>query len=167
MRYKTVFRHVHNTRIGNASLRGLSGGEKKRVSIAENLAVHSALTCWDNSTRGLDSSTALEFVRALKIATELGGLTTIVCLYQASDDVVDLFDKICVVGGGRMWYFGPTEDAAGYFENLGYIRSERLGTGDFLVQGKTLRFFRFDGINADFSHRPNGKEKQLRTKDAG
>ncbi len=126
---------MYNTRIGSASLRGLSGGEKKRVSIAENLAVHSALTCWDNSTRGLDSSTALEFVRALKIATELGGLTTIVCLYQAGEDVVELFDKVCGVGGGRMWYFGRTDEAAGYFESLGYVRGSRVGVADFLVQG--------------------------------
>ena len=53
---ETVFglRHVKNTLVGDASIRGVSGGEKKRVSISEALATRSLLTSWDNSTRGLE-----------------------------------------------------------------------------------------------------------------
>ena len=53
---ETVFglRHVKNTLVGDASIRGVSGGEKKRVSIAEALATRSRLNSWDNSTRGLE-----------------------------------------------------------------------------------------------------------------
>ncbi|TDL14894.1 P-loop containing nucleoside triphosphate hydrolase protein [Rickenella mellea] len=56
--------HTVNTKVGNDFIRGISGGERKRVSIAEVALSGSPLQCWDNSTRGLDSATALEFVKS-------------------------------------------------------------------------------------------------------
>lgn len=50
----------------------------------------SPLQCWDNSTRGLDSATALEFARTLRTSTELTGATAIVTLYQASQSIYDV-----------------------------------------------------------------------------
>lgn len=52
----TVFglRHVRDTKVGDAWVRGISGGQKKRVSLSEALATRSLLNCWDNSTRGLE-----------------------------------------------------------------------------------------------------------------
>ena len=60
-----VFRlsHMKNTKEGNDYIRGVSGGERKRVSLAEMTLAGSSIAMWDNSTRGLDSSTALEFVK--------------------------------------------------------------------------------------------------------
>lgn len=55
--------HTIKTPVGNAFIRGVSGGERKRVSIAEMLATNAAIASWDNSTRGLDSSTAVDYVR--------------------------------------------------------------------------------------------------------
>ena len=55
--------HTVNTRVGNDLIRGVSGGERKRVSIAECTLSMAPLQCWNNSTRGLDSATALEFIR--------------------------------------------------------------------------------------------------------
>lgn len=57
----TVFglRHTYHTKVGNDFVRGVSGGERKRVSIAEALACNGSIYCWDNATRGLDASTAL------------------------------------------------------------------------------------------------------------
>ena len=53
--------HTFDTKVGNDFISGVSGGERKRVSIAEALAAKGSIYCWDNATRGLDSSTALEF----------------------------------------------------------------------------------------------------------
>ncbi|KAF8149941.1 pleiotropic drug resistance ABC transporter [Crassisporium funariophilum] len=90
---ETIFglKHVENTPVGDAAIRGVSGGEKKRVSIAEALATRSRVHCWDNSTRGLDSSTALEFGRALRIATDIDHRATIVSIYQAGETLYQLF----------------------------------------------------------------------------
>lgn len=79
-----------DTRVGDDFVRGVSGGERKRVSIAEATLVQSATQCWDNSTRGLDSATALEFVKKIRLSTELGGASAIVALYQASQAAYDV-----------------------------------------------------------------------------
>ncbi|KAL6306522.1 pleiotropic drug resistance ABC transporter [Sparassis latifolia] len=125
--------HVKETLVGDAEVRGVSGGEKKRVSIAEDLAGRSVLGCWDNSTRGLDSSTALEFVRALRQQTTTQRLTTIASLYQAGEPLYALFDKVCILYEGRMAYFGPASEARRYFEDMGYVPAHRQTTADFLV----------------------------------
>ena len=104
-------RHTYNTAVGDAAIRGVSGGEKKRVSIAEAMLSRAKLACWDNSTRGLDSSTALEFGRALRITTDTFEAATLVSLYQASESLYELFDKVCVIYEGRMAYFGPANRA--------------------------------------------------------
>ena len=78
-------RHTYNTVVGDSMLRGVSGGERKRVSIGEVLAARAKIVMFDNSSRGLDASTALEFVEALRIATDINGLTTISSMYQAGD----------------------------------------------------------------------------------
>jgi ATP-binding cassette subfamily G (WHITE) protein 2 (SNQ2) len=149
----TVFglRHVRKTRVGDAGVRGVSGGEKKRVSIAEALACRSLINCWDkyvtvskspmssahhfvcSSTRGLDSSTALEFVQALRIGTDVARITTAMSVYQASENVYDFFDKVCVIYRGRMVYYGPTSLAREYFIDMGYQPANRQTTPDFLV----------------------------------
>lgn len=49
--------HTRDTKVGNEYVRGVSGGERKRVSIIECMATKGAVYCWDNSTRGLDAST--------------------------------------------------------------------------------------------------------------
>ncbi|KAF8329222.1 pleiotropic drug resistance ABC transporter [Amanita rubescens] len=131
----TVFglRHAKNTPVGNAAIRGVSGGEKKRVSIAESLATRALISCWDNSTRGLDSSTALEFVRALRLATDTMHLTTVAAIYQASESIYKHFDKVCVLYEGQMAYFGSANKARQYFIDMGYEPANRQTTSDFLV----------------------------------
>ncbi|KAF9228275.1 pleiotropic drug resistance ABC transporter [Gyrodon lividus] len=125
--------HARNTVVGDAAIRGISGGEKKRVSIAEALSCRSRLNAWDNSTRGLDASTALEFVRALRIATDIARVTTVVSIYQAGEQLYDLFDKVCVINEGKMAYFGPAKYARQYFIDIGYEPQHRQTTADFLV----------------------------------
>lgn len=66
-------------------IRGLSGGEKRRTSLAEAFLADAQLQCWDNSTRGLDSSTALRFVQLLRASTETSQTTVAMTIYQASD----------------------------------------------------------------------------------
>jgi ATP-binding cassette, subfamily G (WHITE), member 2, SNQ2 len=86
-----------------------------------------------SSTRGLDASTALEFVRALRIATDISRLSTIASIYQAGESLHELFDKVCVIYEGRMVYFGPANRARQYFIDMGYEPANRQTTPDFLV----------------------------------
>lgn len=90
-------------------------------------------TYFGSSTRGLDSSTALEFVRALRIATNLVRNATIVSIYQAGESLSEIFDKVCLLYEGRMVYFGPVDLARQYFIDMGYVPAARQTTPDFLV----------------------------------
>ncbi|UZP37149.1 hypothetical protein NXS19_004965 [Fusarium pseudograminearum] len=85
--------HTRHTIVGDHFVRGVSGGERKRVSIAEGMITNAAVLSWDNSTRGLDASTALDFAKSLRIQTNLYKTTTFVSLYQASENIYNLFDK--------------------------------------------------------------------------
>ncbi|KAJ9102841.1 hypothetical protein QFC19_004569 [Naganishia cerealis] len=124
---------VFGTRVGNAQLRGVSGGEKKRVSISEVLASRALVTMWDSATRGLDSSSAVQYVKALRALTNLTKGSTLVTLYQASDSLWDLFDKVLLIDAGKLVYFGPTEDAIKYFEEtVGFQRQPRQTATDYL-----------------------------------
>ncbi|KAI9889725.1 MAG: hypothetical protein M1814_005024 [Vezdaea aestivalis] len=126
-------RHTYNTRVGNDFIRGVSGGERKRVSIAEMSLAGAPNASWDNSTRGLDSASALEFVKALRIAANLSGASYNVAIYQASQAIYDIFDKAVVLYEGRQIYFGPAVTARAYFENMGWHCPPRQTTGDFLT----------------------------------
>lgn len=125
--------HARNTRVGNDAVRGVSGGERKRVSIAEMALARSSIAVWDNSTRGLDSATALEFVRSLRTLADVAGVTQAVAPYQASQSIYDLFDKVIVLYEGRQVFFGPIEAARPYFERMGWYCPPRQTTPDFLT----------------------------------
>lgn len=125
--------HTYNTKVGNEFVRGVSGGERKRVSIIEALATKGSIYCWDNSTRGLDASTALEWARALRAMTDVLGLATIVTLYQAGNGIYDLFDKILVLDEGKEIYYGPAKGARPFMEDLGFVCDDAANTGDFLT----------------------------------
>lgn len=98
------------------------------MSIAETALSGSPLQCWDNSTRGLDSATALEFVKTLRMSTDLAGSTALVAIYQASQDAYDVFDKAMVLYEGREIYYGPTKSAQAFFEDMGYVCAPRQTT---------------------------------------
>lgn len=125
--------HTYNTKVGNDFVRGVSGGERKRVSIAEMVLAGSPLGAWDNSTRGLDSATALKFVQSLRMSSDLGSQSNAVAIYQASQAIYDLFDKATVLYEGRQIYFGPANGAKRYFEKQGWYCPPRQTTGDFLT----------------------------------
>lgn len=125
--------HTMNTKVGDEMIRGVSGGEKKRVSIAEAMITKASTQFWDNSTRGLDASTALEYVQSLRSLTNMAHISTSVALYQAGESLYDLFDKVVLIDEGKCLYYGRAENAAGYFESLGFRRPQRWTTADFLT----------------------------------
>ncbi|ORZ28975.1 ABC-2 type transporter-domain-containing protein [Lobosporangium transversale] len=121
------------TVVGNAFIRGVSGGERKRLSIAEQMATRSSVNMWDGSTRGLDASSALDYVKSLRVMTNLMKKATMVSIYQASENIYDLFDKVILLYEGRCIYFGPANEARQYFINLGFECPSRQTTADFLT----------------------------------
>ncbi|RSL79968.1 hypothetical protein CEP51_006953 [Fusarium floridanum] len=125
--------HTAHTKVGDAFIRGVSGGERKRVSILECLTTRASVFCWDNSTRGLDASTALEWIKAIRAMTDILGLTTIVTLYQAGNGIYEHFDKVLVLDEGKQIFYGPRGDAVPFMEGLGFMRDPGSNRGDFLT----------------------------------
>ena len=87
----------------------------------------------DSSTRGLDSATALKFVQSTRMSSNIGEVANIVAIYQASQAIYDLFEKVTVLYEGHQIYFGPAAAAKKYFEDLGFYCPPRQTTGDFLT----------------------------------
>ncbi|KAI0142916.1 ABC-2 type transporter-domain-containing protein [Xylariaceae sp. FL1272] len=121
------------TKIGNVMIRGVSGGEKKRTSIAEAFVCGAQLQCWDNSTRGLDSSTAQGFIDLLRKFTKTSKATVLMSIYQGSEGNYQEFDKVTVLYEGRQIYFGPVGAATEYFTQLGFVKPPNATTPDFLT----------------------------------
>ncbi|KAK8060980.1 hypothetical protein PG996_010910 [Apiospora saccharicola] len=109
--------------MGNHQIRGVSGGETRRTSIAEALMSNAQFQCWDNSTRGLDSSTAQQFIELLRKSTRTLLSTTVMSIYQASEAMYK----------GRQVYFVPSNSAVDYFHDLGFEKPPRATTADFLT----------------------------------
>ncbi|BGP44752.1 ATP-binding cassette transporter snq2 [Rhodotorula kratochvilovae] len=125
--------HTKNTQVGSAFVRGVSGGERKRVSIAEMMATRACVASWDNSTRGLDASTALDYAKALRVLTDVHQMATFVSLYQAGEGIYEQFDKVLVIDEGRQVYFGPAKEARKYMQSLGYADLPRQTSADYLT----------------------------------
>ena len=95
------------TKIGDAFTRGISGGEKKRVSVAEVLVGPRPVLLLDQPSSGLDSSITFTTIDFIATATRLLNLTTVVALQQPSPEVMSLFDDLMVMAEGRVVYHGP------------------------------------------------------------
>lgn len=125
--------HTANTRVGNKFIRGVSGGERKRISIIEAMATRGSIYCWDNPTKGLDANTALQYVTAVRRMTDVFGLTSVVTIYQAGNGIYELFDKVLVLDQGKQIYYGPTKEARPFMEQLGFICADGANIADFLA----------------------------------
>ena len=105
--------------IGGSFRRGVSGGEKKRVSIGIELLSQPSVLFLDEPTSGLDSKTAKNLVETLR-ALALEGRTIVCTIHQPQSSIYSLFDKILLLSNGRVMYLGPVTEAVPYFEKLGY-----------------------------------------------
>lgn len=130
--------HTKKTMVGNEYVRGVSGGERKRVSLAEVLAGQSPVQMWDNPTRGLDSKSAVEFARMLRREADRNDKTIILTTYQAGNGIYDQFDKVLVLAEGRVTYYGPRRLARKYFEDLGFVCPKGANIADFLTSVTVL-----------------------------
>lgn len=149
--------HTKNTLVGNEFIRGVSGGERKRVSIAEAFCGQGCVFSWDNSTRGLDASTALDYAKSIRTVTDIKKMASFVSLYQAGEGIYDQFDKVLVIDKGHQVYFGPAKEARQYMLSLGWKDKPRQTTADFLT-GCTDEHEREFAEGRDASNTPTTSE---------
>ena len=97
------------------------------------MAMTAKVSLWDNSTQGLDASTSIRFGKTLRNYTQSGHNIAVAALYQASDDLANLFDKVTLLHQGRQIFFGTIGEAKDYFISLGFVLVKRQSISEFLV----------------------------------
>jgi ABC-type multidrug transport system ATPase subunit len=122
------------TQIGNEMIRGVSGGQKKRVTTGELLVGPARVLLMDSISTGLDSSTTHLIISCLRNICHLLDTTVCVSLLQPPPEVFDLFDDVMVLSEGYLIYHGPKEEIPGFFNSLGFQIPERKEVADFLQE---------------------------------
>lgn len=112
-------RTVADSRVGGAVVRGISGGEKRRVTIAIQLLKDPDILLLDEPTTGLDSFTARHLVQNLQELAQQGRIV-ILSIHQPRSDIAHLLDQTALMCQGHVVYFGPTSRLVPYFTKLGY-----------------------------------------------
>ncbi|KAK4428217.1 ABC transporter G family member 11 [Sesamum alatum] len=108
-----------DTVIGNWHLRGISGGERRRVSIALEILTRPRLLFLDEPTSGLDSASAFFVTQTLR-GLSRDGRTVIASIHQPSSEVFELFDRLYLLSGGKTVYFGQASEAYEFFAQAGF-----------------------------------------------
>ncbi|WVY95934.1 hypothetical protein V8G54_028085 [Vigna mungo] len=120
--------------VGDEMKRGLSGGQKKRLTTGEMLAGPAKSFFLDEISTGLDSSTTFQIVRFMRQMVHIMDVTMIIALFQPAPETYELFDDIILLSEGEIVYQGPRESVLHFFESVGFKCPERKGVADFLQE---------------------------------
>ncbi|XP_072984475.1 ABC transporter G family member 42-like [Typha latifolia] len=123
-----------DTIVGDQMQRGISGGQKKRVTTGEMIVGPTKVLFMDEISTGLDSSTTFQIVKCLQQIVHLGEATILMSLLQPAPETFDLFDDIILLSEGQVVYQGPREYVLDFFQSCGFCCPERKGTADFLQE---------------------------------
>ena len=125
-------KRVQDTFVGNDKVRGVSGGEKKRVTVAEMMVARTFVDCFDEISTGLDAATTFDICKLLGEVTRMRKSIRLVSLLQPPPETVALFDEIILLDKGRILYAGPVDEVTEHFKSLGYDQPQRMDPADWL-----------------------------------
>ncbi|KAK3019263.1 hypothetical protein RJ639_004212 [Escallonia herrerae] len=133
-----------DTLVGNDMLRGVSGGQRKRVTTDMAIDCHTCVgemvvgprktLFMDEISTGLDSSTTFQIVKCLRNFVHQMEGTVLMALLQPAPETFDLFDDLVLLSDGYMVYHGPQAEVVEFFESLGFRLPPRKGVADFLQE---------------------------------
>lgn len=129
-----------DTRIGGWSMKGISGGQKRRVSICIEILTQPRLLFLDEPTSGLDSAASYHVMNHIVKLARQEGRTVVASIHQPSGEVFDLFHNLCLLSSGRTVYFGPVSMAEQFFSSNGFPCAPLRNPSDHYLRT----------INADF-----------------
>jgi len=127
---------VADNAIGTIFVRGLSGGQKKRVEVGSELISAPLVLLLDEPTSGLDGSIAFEVLNSIKsiLKESKGQLSIIISIHQPNSRILELFDHILLIGGGGMLFFGTVPESIDYFSSIGYPPPHDYTPTDYFLQ---------------------------------
>eukprot|EP00536_Pseudo-nitzschia_multiseries_P004086 jgi/Psemu1/187311/e_gw1.66.61.1 len=124
---------IRNSVIGDEIVRGISGGQRKRVNVAMELVADPSLLALDEPTSGLDSTTSASLCEVLSDLA-LTGVNVAAVIHQPKIEILEQFSNVLLLGrGGRTVYMGPTENMELYFENIGFPVPSQTNPADFYM----------------------------------
>ncbi|XP_047341338.1 ABC transporter G family member 34-like [Impatiens glandulifera] len=123
-----------NIMLGNEMRRGISGGQKKRVTTGEMLVGPARVILMDEISNGLDSSTTFQIIKLMKQMVHIMDVTMVISLLQPAPETYELFDDIILISEGEIIYQGPRENVLEFFEYMGFKCPQRKGVADFLQE---------------------------------
>ncbi|KAG1677137.1 hypothetical protein FOA52_000943 [Chlamydomonas sp. UWO 241] len=126
--------HTLDTPVGDAMLRGISGGERKRLTILEMIMGARRALFLDEISTGLDSATLFSIIRALRRYTNGMSYMTIVSLLQPPPEVFWEFDDLLLMADGKIAWHGPVGEVIGFFASLGFVCPSRKDVPSFLQE---------------------------------
>mmetsp|Transcript_9644 Transcript_9644/g.18978 ORF Transcript_9644/g.18978 Transcript_9644/m.18978 type:complete len:660 (-) Transcript_9644:191-2170(-) len=124
--------NVIDTMVGDIFRKGLSGGQKRRLSIAIELLSHPAILLLDEPTSGLDAASSYRVISLLRQLTRRLH-TVVTTIHQPSSEVWAMFDKFMLMSRGHTLYLGKASEAVNYFTTLGYACPAYSNPADFLI----------------------------------
>ncbi|KAI4344715.1 hypothetical protein L6164_011909 [Bauhinia variegata] len=122
------------TLVGDPVRRGISGGQKKRLTTGEMIVGPTKALFMDEISNGLDSSTTFQVVSCLQHLVHITDATALISLLQPAPETFDLFDDIVLMAEGKIVYHGPRNYILKFFEDCGFKCPGRKGTADFLQE---------------------------------
>ena len=125
--------HVRETIVGNAQIRGLSGGQRRRVTIAEVMMGKARVIAGDEVTTGLDAATTVAVVRGFRDYGRAVKATTLLALLQPPPESLLFFDDVIILQRGRIAFHGSVDDAVTFFEEKTVSKPHRQDAADYLV----------------------------------
>jgi ABC-type multidrug transport system ATPase subunit len=124
---------VEDTFVGNSEIRGISGGQRRRVTTGEMSQAYSTpVMCMDEISTGLDAASTYDIISTIAQATRIDRSTQIISLLQPSPETLSLFDEVILMGEGHVLYAGPVTTVEDYFGGLGYRACDQCDVADFL-----------------------------------
>jgi ABC-type multidrug transport system ATPase subunit len=123
-----------DTMVGDDMRRGISGGQKKRVTTGEMIVGPTRALFMDEISTGLDSSTTFSIINTLRQSAKIMDYTILVSLLQPAPETFELFDDIILLSEGRVVYHGPRVHVLEFFESCGFKCPDRKGIADFLQE---------------------------------
>ncbi|XVE82355.1 hypothetical protein DITRI_Ditri15bG0142000 [Diplodiscus trichospermus] len=123
-----------DTMVGDAIRRGISGGQKKRLTTGEMIVGPTKALFMDEISNGLDSSTTFQIVSCLQHLVHITDATALISLLQPAPETFDLFDDVILMAEGKIVYQGPRIYIGKFFEDCGFKCPERKGIADFLQE---------------------------------
>ncbi|KAL0401566.1 UNVERIFIED_CONTAM: Pleiotropic drug resistance protein 2 [Sesamum latifolium] len=125
--------------VGDEMRRGISGGQKKRLTTGEMLVGPAKVFYMDEISTGLDSSTTFQIIKYMKQMVHIMDVTMIISLLQPAPETFELFDDVILLSEGQVVYQGPRENILEFFESVGFKCPERKGVADFLQEVTSIK----------------------------